>query len=52
MINLKKLLITTFAVIGCGLLVMQPAYSNCQIPCCIYDDHARVKSMLEDAATT
>ena len=50
--NLKKLLIATFAVVGCGLLVMQPAYSHCQIPCGIYDDHARVKSMLEDAATT
>jgi nickel superoxide dismutase len=52
MVSLKKLLITTFAVIGCGLLVMQPVYSHCQIPCGIYDDHARVKSMLEDAATT
>lgn len=28
------------------------AYSHCQIPCGIYDDHARVKAMLEDAATT
>lgn len=27
------------------------AYSHCQIPCGIYDDHARVKIMLEDAAT-
>lgn len=27
------------------------AYSHCQIPCGIYDDHARVKVMLEDAAT-
>jgi len=26
-------------------------YSHCQIPCGIYDDHARIKSMLEDAAT-
>jgi nickel superoxide dismutase len=32
--------------------VVQPAYSHCQIPCGIYDDHARVKAMLEDAATT
>ena len=50
--RLKKLLIITFAVVGSSLLVMQPAYSHCQIPCGIYDDHARVKSMLEDAATT
>lgn len=27
------------------------SYSHCQVPCGIYDDHARVKSMLEDAAT-
>lgn len=27
------------------------AYSHCQVPCGIYDDHARVKTMLEDAAT-
>ena len=27
------------------------ANSHCQIPCGIYDDHARVKAMLEDAAT-
>ena len=50
--SLKKLLILTFAVVVPGLLVVQPAYSNCQIPCGIYDDHARVKAMLEDAATT
>ena len=29
----------------------QNAYSHCQIPCGIYDDHARYKSMLEDAST-
>ena len=27
------------------------ANSHCQIPCGIYDDHARVKTMLEDAVT-
>ncbi|WP_286342190.1 superoxide dismutase, Ni [Ferrimonas sp. YFM] len=27
------------------------AWSHCQVPCGIYDDHARVKQMLEDAAT-
>ena len=29
----------------------QNAHSHCQIPCGIYDDHARYKSMLEDALT-
>tara|TARA_B100001123_G_scaffold91457_1_gene105267 strand:- start:281 stop:751 length:471 start_codon:yes stop_codon:yes gene_type:complete len=28
-----------------------PSYAHCQIPCGIYDDHARVQTMLEDAAT-
>ena len=29
----------------------QHAHSHCQIPCGIYDDHARYLSMLEDAST-
>ena len=29
----------------------QPLFAHCQIPCGIYDDYARVQSMLEDAAT-
>ena len=29
----------------------QVANAHCQVPCGIYDDHARVKTMLEDAAT-
>lgn len=28
-----------------------PVFAHCQIPCGIYDDHARVQAMLEDAAT-
>lgn len=31
--------------------VSPSVYAHCQIPCGIYDDHARVKLMLEDAAT-
>lgn len=26
-------------------------YAHCQVPCGIYDDHARVTTMLEDAST-
>ncbi|MDJ0870907.1 MAG: superoxide dismutase, Ni [Gammaproteobacteria bacterium] len=33
------------------LLVPQAGLAHCQIPCGIYDDHARVQAMLEDAAT-
>jgi len=29
----------------------QVSFAHCQIPCGIYDDHARVVSMLEDAET-
>ena len=36
---------------GYGLMAPLPANAHCQIPCGIYDDHARVQSMLEDAAT-
>lgn len=46
---------TTFqallAIIVSLALHSQAAYSHCQVPCGIYDDHARVKAMLEDAAT-
>ena len=33
------------------LFAAHPAAAHCQIPCGIYDDAARVDSMLEDAAT-
>ena len=32
-------------------ILSQHVHSHCQIPCGIYDDHARYKSMLEDAST-
>lgn len=34
-----------------GLVAPQAALAHCQVPCGIYDDHMRVQSMLEDAAT-
>ena len=48
---MKLFLLTVFAIVGISLSVPQTAYAHCQIPCGIYDDNARVKSMLEDAAT-
>jgi nickel superoxide dismutase len=33
------------------MLTTQTAYGHCQVPCGIYDDHARLQSMLEDATT-
>lgn len=49
--NFKKIVLVVVCVFaGYGLLPTQ-GHSHCQIPCGIYDDHARVQSMLEDAAT-
>jgi len=47
----KTILFIALSVLGYGLVAPSPAHSHCQIPCGIYDDHARVQSMLEDAAT-
>jgi nickel superoxide dismutase len=50
--NFKKIMpLITFAVAGLLLALPQSARSHCEIPCGIYDDHARVQSMLEDAVT-
>ena len=47
----KYLLISSFLLLASGFLMLQQAHAHCQVPCGIYDDHARVQSMLEDAAT-
>ena len=39
------------ALLGALPIILTPAHAHCQIPCGIYDDHARVQSMLEDVAT-
>ena len=48
-LHTKWLLI--FSAISVLFLSSQMAHAHCQVPCGIYDDHARVKTMLEDAAT-
>ena len=45
---LLRFLITIFCLLP---LIPYPAHAHCQIPCGIYDDHARIQSMIEDAAT-
>ena len=45
-----KLLISGFTL-ATALLSTGVAHSHCQLPCGIYDDNARVQSMLEDADT-
>jgi nickel superoxide dismutase len=47
----KMMFLVTFTVVGSILVLPQLTHAHCQIPCGIYDDHARVHSMLEDAAT-
>ena len=47
----KFILLTGLALAGTNLFTTPNAQAHCQVPCGIYDDHARVKSMLEDAAT-
>lgn len=50
--NIRKVVpLITFTIIGSVLFLQQQAHAHCQIPCGIYDDHARVQSMLEDTAT-
>ncbi len=41
----------TLMLMGLSLVAPRSADAHCQIPCGIYDDHARVQGMLEDAAT-
>ena len=45
--------LTAMMMLSLGFLLWQsrPAEGHCQIPCGIYDDAARVESMLEDVAT-
>jgi len=45
------MLLIAFTVVGTSLVLPNPAQAHCQIPCGIYDDYARVQSMLEDAVT-
>lgn len=39
------------ALLLSGITASLPAAAHCQIPCGIYDDHARIQAMLEHAAT-
>lgn len=49
----QLLRLTALLLILCtaAAIVPQKLQAHCQIPCGIYDDHTRVHSMLEDAAT-
>ncbi len=48
---MKNLIHGIVFIFGLGLTISSQAYAHCQIPCGIYDDHARVQQMLEDVDT-
>ena len=47
--NITAAALVAFA--GTAFIAPTSAVAHCQIPCGVYDDHARVKSMLEDVTT-
>lgn len=47
-----KKIVSLFILAVLWMVTAGTAYAHCQVPCGIYDDHARVVAMLEDAATT
>lgn len=47
----RVILLIAFITVSYSLVLPNTGYTHCQIPCGIYDDYARVKSMLEDADT-
>ena len=49
--QIKKMLVAGIVMAGTSLILPQTANAHCQVPCGIYDDTARVSSMLEDCST-
>ena len=47
----NTVILITCVVMGLIIVLPQSIHAHCQIPCGIYDDYSRVKSMLEDVAT-
>lgn len=47
----KKWRISLFSLLAICMFLPQQAMAHCQVPCGIYDDHARVNAMLEDVTT-
>lgn len=50
-LSTTRCLTATAAMVLSLVLMSVKVSAHCQVPCGIYDDHARVKVMLEDAAT-
>jgi len=47
----QRTLVAITLLLSVGLYLPSSAQAHCQIPCGIYDDYARLQSMLEDADT-
>ncbi len=47
----RKTAIAAIVIAVSAIVMPQTSKAHCQIPCGIYADHARIESMLEDAAT-
>ncbi|MDD5597474.1 MAG: superoxide dismutase [Ni] [Victivallaceae bacterium] len=47
----RKLRTALLLAVVAAAVSIQKVNAHCQVPCGIYDDHARVAAMLEDAAT-
>ena len=48
---MRKVMKSLLFVAVSAVAFSQLSHAHCQIPCGIYDDHARVQSMLEDTTT-
>jgi nickel superoxide dismutase len=47
----RAIMLSLAVILSIGFFLPQPAQAHCQIPCGIYDDYARLLSMMEDAVT-
>jgi nickel superoxide dismutase len=47
----KRILLSAVTILGLVFVFMSTVYGHCQVPCGIYNDHARITQMLEDSAT-
>ncbi len=48
---IKNSLVLALVTWGLVIALINTAQAHCQIPCGIYNDHARIEQMLEDCAT-
>ncbi len=48
---LKKIMLASIIFWFFMFVVVNTVYAHCQVPCGIYDDHARIEQMLEDSKT-